>query len=164
MTTSDSGEDIAMSMKSAKELGQDPNDTNQPTVLRPSDHWLGFHLHQSSAISNVGAEVSAKISGGSIDLYNRLKPRDSIEAIYSSSIVALYSALMKSYGEAALSARVRDENLDRAYEGTALLVELVTAFENRRALLGDPKRREEALQALMMRYSPVSSPDKGATG
>jgi len=150
--------------KDAKQPGQDPKDTRQPTVLRPSDHWLGFHLHQSSAIGNVGAEVRAKISGGAIDLYNRLKPRDSIEAICASSIVALYSALMNSYGEAARSTRERDENLDRAHEEATLLVKLVTAFENRRALLGDPKRREEALQALLMRYSPVSSPDKGATG
>jgi hypothetical protein len=66
---------------------------------------------------------------------------------------------MSAYGEAARSTQSRDENLGRAYEGTALFIDLVTAFESRRALKDatDPERSAKVLQAVMERFGLVAT-------
>jgi hypothetical protein len=138
-------------------------DAEPPRGLRPSDHLVTFHLHQSAPLGNLSAERGAKVSAGTVDLYNRLKVRDAVDSIYCLSIVALLNASMNSYSEATCSSKNRDENLDRAHEGTALLMDLVTARENRRALLEDRSRREEVLEELIRRYCftvPASDKEK----
>jgi hypothetical protein len=131
--------------------------------LRPSDYLVGFHLHQSAPLANLGVETREKVSAGTVDLYNRLKVHDAVDSIYCLSIVALLNASMHAYDEATWSSKNRDESLERGYEGTALLMDLVTARENRRALLEDRSRREEVLEQLMQRYglaAPVSAQEK----
>ena len=121
---------------------------------RPSYNLMKFHLQQSLATSHLGLEPRSRLINGSVDLYNRLKVRDPLDSLYAGAIVALNNALMGAYGGATYgSSSSRDENLRRAYEGTALLIELVTAFENRRDLkLPNPDLRAEVLQAAMRRY------------
>jgi hypothetical protein len=81
-----------------------------------------------------------------------------VDSIYCMSIVAMANASMKSYSMA--TRRTDSESLDRAYEGTARLMDLVTARENRRALLEDRNRREEVLEELVKRYGLPSTSEK----
>ena len=83
-------------------------------------------------------------------MYKRLKPRDPVDAMYCTTIVALQNAIISSFAEAAIS-RDRDEHLAQAYEGVALLMETVSVRENRRALSEDTCR-EEVLNELIRRY------------
>jgi hypothetical protein len=124
--------------------------------VRPSNELVAFHLRETAPLENLGVAWSDKVSSGTVDLYNRLKPRDAVDSIYCMSIVAMANASMKFYSVA--TRRMESESLDRAYEGTARLMELVTARENRRALLGDPNRREEILEELVKRYGLPSTP------
>ena len=126
-----------------------------PAEIRPSDHLMGHHLNGSLRTSHLGPEPRSKVQKGSVDLYNRLKVRDPIDSLYAGAIVALSNALMSAYGDATYGSQSsRDENLRRAYEGTALFIDLVTAFESRRDLKdgSDPERRAKMLQDLMMRF------------
>jgi len=56
-----------------------------------------------------------------------------------------------AFGEAAWGGKTRDENLARAFEGTALLIELMNAFEIRRDLRkqDDPELRAKVLEAVL---------------
>jgi hypothetical protein len=116
-----------------------------------------LHLQQTCRMPYLAVEQAAHVTEGSTDLYNRLKARDPVDAIYCTTLVALQNAVMASFAEAALS-RGRDENLARAYEGVTLLIEAVAVRENRRALIADTERREDVLSQLMLRY--ISVPPK----
>ena len=116
-----------------------------------------LHLQQTCGMPHLAVEQAAHVTEGSTDLYNRLKARDPVDAIYCTTLVALQNAVMASFAEAALS-RGRDENLARAYEGVTLLIEAVAVRENRRALIADTERREDVLNQLMLRY--ISVPPK----
>jgi hypothetical protein len=115
-----------------------------------------LHLVGSSRLPHLAVGPAAEATAGSIELYSRLRARDSIDSIYCSAIVALLNAIMGSFAEAPLG-RDRDDHLARAYEGLALLTNLVEVRENRRALLDDTQRREEVLNELMSRYALTDS-------
>ena len=120
-------------------------------VSRPSNRLIGFQLNRSLRTGNLGQEPRSKIQDGSVDRYNGFKVKDIIESLYAGAIVALSNAVMDAYGEAAQSGRFRDQNLGRAFEGTSILIDLMTAFETRRDLRkqDDPASRANALEAVL---------------
>jgi len=120
----------------------------EQTEARPADNLMKFHLQRSLPISHLGPEPRSKLINGSVDLYNRLRVRDPIDSLYAGAIVTLNNALMSAYGEATYGpGSSRDERLRRAYEGTALLIDLITTFENRRdSRFADPNLRARVLQ------------------
>lgn len=163
MSTNDLNELVLTEIGEIEKAQTHRAETKPVDSPRPSDQLVAFHL-QSSAPSCLGAELRRTVINGSIDLYGRLKVRDPIDSIYAMAIVAMHNAVMSSYAEAARYSKTEDEHhLHRAYEGTALLIDLVAARENRRALLDDPKRREEVLQELMRRYGLAAQPSKKET-
>ena len=105
---------------------------------RPSDLLLGLQLEDSLSTSHLGIDLQRKVAGGCTDLYNRFKVKDAAESLQVSMIVALHSAVLGAYREAAWR-KDREQILVRAFEGTSKLVKLIDAFEARR----DRKRREE---------------------
>jgi len=157
MSTIDANELVLMESREIEEAQTRKAKTKPVDNLRPSDELVTFHLLQSSPLGYLGAEPRRTVINGSIDLYRRLKARDPIDSIYAMAIVALHNAVMSSYSEAARCSKTRGEDLDRAYEGTALLIELVTARENWPAVLDDGDRREEVLQELLRRYGLTAS-------
>jgi hypothetical protein len=116
----------------------------------PVNQLVKMHLRETSRLPRLGAEYAALVTDGSIDLYNRLKARDSIDSIYCTAIVALLNAIMSSFANAPTAAD-RDDHLRRAYAGLDMLTKLVDVRENRRALLNDAGRREEVLNQLFNR-------------
>jgi hypothetical protein len=121
------------------------------TESRPSVNLRAWQLTRSLRTTYVDAEQRAKIQGGSVDLYNRVKVGCAIDSLHAGAIVALNNAIMDAFGEAAWGGRTRDENLGRALEGIALLIELMNAFETRRDLRkhDDPALRANRLEAVL---------------
>jgi hypothetical protein len=136
-------------------MSKEPN-SNQVAGLSSVIQLVKIHLLESSRLPHLAAERAAQVTAGSIDLYNRLKARDSIDSIYCTAIVALLNAIIGSFENAPISSD-RDEHLRRAYEGLALLTNLVEVRENLRALLNDADRREEVLNQLLSRYLSVQA-------
>jgi len=120
--------------------------------VRPSDYLLGFYLRHVASRSNLGAQLAAKVVDGGIDLYKRLNPRDTVDSIYCLAIIAKLNMVMKLFDESTWISKDRAEHLHAARQEMHLLMELLTARENRSALLGDRKGREEALEKLWQRY------------
>jgi hypothetical protein len=120
------------------------------TESRPSVNLRAWQLTRSLRTTYLDAEQRAKIQGGSVDLYNRVKVGCAIDSLHAGAIVALNNAVMDAFAEAAFG-KDRDENLGRALKGTALLIELMNAFETRRDLRkqDDPELRAKVLEAVL---------------
>ena len=129
---------------------------------RPSARWL-----HKGGIGPAGRAPSARLASdpthdvlvGSVAVYDRLKPRDSVDAMFCTQLVALQNAIMSLFAEAAIS-RDGDQCLKQAYAGLATLREAVATRENRVALKGDA-RRKEVLNELMRRYGSLPPKNSG---
>jgi hypothetical protein len=108
--------------------------------MRPSQRLVQYHLNRSLRTNNLGVDLRSELIHGSFDLYTRLKPTDAIDSMYINSIVALHNATMDAFGDAAEGGKLQEERLSRAIEGTRTFIDLMGAFEARRAV----KRRDDA--------------------
>ena len=117
-----------------------------------SSRLVQLQLQETSRLPHLAAQRAADVISGSIELYNRLDPRDPVDSIYCTTLVALQNAVLSSFAEAATS-RERNEHLKHAYEGLALLNEAVAIRESRYALIDDTHHRESVLNQLMKRYA-----------
>jgi hypothetical protein len=111
-----------------------------------------LQLQATSRLPHLAAAPAADVTSGSMELYNRLDPRDHVDSMYCTTLVALQNAVMASFAEATTS-RERNEHLAHAYEGIALFIEAVSDRESRRALIDDTRRREDVLNQLIKRYA-----------
>lgn len=123
-------------------------DAERNEARRRAAQLVKAHLGQTSRLPNLGAELAAQVSEGSVELYNRLKPRDPIDSMYCTTIVALQNAIISSFARATR----REEHLGEAYKGVALFIETVAVRESRRALMEHIERRQEIVNELMHRY------------
>jgi hypothetical protein len=127
------------------------SDTERLESRQRAGRLVQLHLLQTSRQPHLAAQPAADVTEGSVAVYNRLKPRDPVDSMYCTTLVALQNAVMASFTEATTS-RERNEHLARAYEGIALLTDLVAVREDRRALITDTERRNEVLDQVMRRY------------
>jgi hypothetical protein len=139
-----------ISLQTAPHERNDEDEAERNEGRRRAGRLVQLHLHQTSRLPRLASELATHISEGSVEVYKRLKPRDPVDAMYCTTIVALQNAIISSFAEAAIS-RDRDEHLAQAYEGVALLMETVSVRENRRALSEDTCR-EDVLNELIRRY------------
>ena len=126
-------------------------------AAKPPETLVNFHLQQVAPRAGLTSDLSQKAHAGTVDLYNRLKARDAVDSIYCRMIVAVLNSSMRAYDEARLGSR-REEKLQLAYERTEFLMALITARENRLAVLEDRSGREKAIEQLMRRYGLDASP------
>ena len=117
---------------------------------RRAGRLIQLYLQHTSRLPRLAAHPANDVIDGSVAVYDRLKPRDSIDAMYCTEILALQNAIMSLFADATIS-RDRDQCLRQAYAGIAALMEAVAVRENRIALKGNP-RRQEVLDELMRRY------------
>jgi hypothetical protein len=124
-----------------------------PTRRRPSDDLLTLQLQGCLPSGHLGIDLQRKVEGACGDLYDRFKVKDTAEALQVSTIVALHSAVLEAYGEAARGGRDRQQILVLAFQGTVKLVQLIDAFEARRnrKRREDPELRARFLQKVLNR-------------
>jgi hypothetical protein len=134
------------------------SDAERNESRRRAGRLVQLHLHETSRLPGLASELATHIREGSVEVYNRLKPQDPVDSIFCTTIVALQNAIISSFAKATISQN-RDKHVGQAYEGVALLMDIVAVRENRRALIEDT-RREEVLDELVRKIaSRRSEPD-----
>jgi hypothetical protein len=107
---------------------------------RRAGRLIQLYLQHTSRLPRLAAHPANDVIDGSVAVYDRLKPRDSIDAMYCTEILALQNAIMSLFADATIS-RDRDQCLRQAYAGIAALMEAVAVREPNRSQRESPPPR-----------------------
>jgi hypothetical protein len=99
---------------------------------RPRNDLLEHQL-TSSVTRGHNQEKQQKLSDGAVDLYDALAPKDAIDSMLGSAMVALSNATMNCFDRANWGfERSRELNLRYGIKGAATLAELSKLYDSRR--------------------------------
>jgi hypothetical protein len=90
------------------------------------------HQLNTSVTRDFTQETESRLKKGAIDLYFSLAPRDAIDSMLASAMVALSNATMDCFDRANCSGRARELNLRYGIKGAATLADLSELYDSRR--------------------------------